>query len=146
MKSQLTTALESLDAMTADEGQSNWQFALQSSREQTSDDTTAEETVLNESSQIDVDVDKLLNLILTLERDSHTKDEEPIWYIFLASIQSKLISKPKVIILMLKNWLHNNQRVHDDDDDINDFFVELFSSIITSYRHNKKVKRESLSN
>ena len=147
MKTKLTTTREeSLDAITmtaAEEVHSNWQFALQKSREEASNNITDKEIVFKESCQ--TDVGKLLNLILRLERDSHTRDEEPMWYIFLASIKIKLISKPVVIILMLKTWLYHNQRVDDDDDDINDFLVELFSSIISSYC-NKKRKRESLSN
>ena len=71
-------------------------------------------------------VNRLLNLILKLEYIEED-EEEHNWYHFLELIKTKLTNKPEKIVLILKNWLHDNQRDgRRNEDNINDFLLEYY--------------------
>ena len=91
------------------------------------DNITDYETIISTEKCDSFDVDRLLNLILKLECD---KDEEFMWFKFLGSVKKELTNKPKNVIKVLKNWLQENKRDDQDDDNFNDFLLEYYCSCI----------------
>ena len=107
------------------------------------DNETEGETVESLGHDIDT-TSRLLNLIRTWEfADVKEETEEPMWYNFLTLMKNKVITKPEKIVHILNNWLHKNKRDRHDDDNINDFLLELYSSINKSYKKRKQLSSHS---